>query len=439
MALGRPTCIAIAACLVAGAAPAAAHDMPRRSVLNAFVRVEGRELHLVVRVPLDVLAPVHFPAVGREIDVAAAGPASARALAALAHDLVLREGDAQLVPSAPRGRLSLPSDRSFERYESALAHVREPLAPGTVVYFDQGFFDAELTYPVASPASRFRIQTILAAELRDHVKLAIRYEAPGATPRAMVISSLSGVVALDPTWHEAARGFAVLGIGHILTGVDHLLFLLCLVIPFAAVRKVVPIVTAFTVAHSFTLIGAAYDLAPTGPWFPPFVETAIAASIVYMALENIVGADLRRRWLVTALFGLVHGFGFSYGLRENLQFAGRHLTVSLLAFNVGIEIGQLLVLAAALPALALLRRHALHGRVGTVLLSAIVAHTGWHWMIERGETLWRVEWPRLDAAALATLARWVTGILLAGGAVWLAARRASALLRRPERERASTP
>src|SRR2546427_558336 len=90
--------------------------------------------------------------------------------------------------------------------------------------------------------------------------------------------------------------------------------------------------------------GPTYALAPAGAWFPPFVETAIAASIVYMALENIVGVDLRRRWLTTSLFGLVHGFGFSYALRENLQFAGRHRVVSLLAFNIGIELGQMAVL-----------------------------------------------------------------------------------------------
>ena len=145
----------------------------------------------------------------------------------------------------------------------------------------------------------------------------------------------------------------ILGVEHILSGIDHLLFLLCLVIPVVRLRQVVPIVTAFTVAHSFTLIGSAYGVGPDGPWFPPFVETAIAATILYMALENILGGDVRRRWLITGIFGLVHGFGFSYGLKENLQFAGRHLLVSLLTFNVGIEIGQLAVLAVLLPVLLL--------------------------------------------------------------------------------------
>ncbi|HIG16397.1 MAG TPA: hypothetical protein EYQ31_03375, partial [Candidatus Handelsmanbacteria bacterium] len=77
----------------------------------------------------------------------------------------------------------------------------------------------------------------------------------------------------------------------ILDGLDHLLFLLCLVVPFRRFRALVPIVTGFTVAHSVTLIASAYGLAPNALWFPPLVETLIALSIVYMAFENIIGAS----------------------------------------------------------------------------------------------------------------------------------------------------
>ena len=103
-------------------------------------------------------------------------------------------------------------------------------------------------------------------------------------------------------------------------------------------------ITSFTVAHSVTLIASAFGMAPDSLWFPPLIETLIAISIVYMAFENIVGAKLQRRWIVTFAFGLIHGFGFSFLLRERLQFAGDHLVTSLLAFNVGVEIGQLVVL-----------------------------------------------------------------------------------------------
>lgn len=410
-------------CAFLGPAPARSHEFTLESVMNAFLTIEPREAHLVIRLPLHLLKTVNLPLTGRELDLANAEPSIQRALGALGRDITLSEDGRPLVPSSAIGRLSLPSDRSFDRYEEAVSHVARPVAPGTSIYADQGYFDAHLTYAIASPSSQFTIRTTVAPELKDYLKLAIRYVQLGEKGRAMVITSRSGTVSLNPAWYQAAAGFVALGITHILSGVDHLLFLLCLVIPLLSPRQVVAVITAFTVAHSFTLLGSAYGLAPRGAWFPPFVETAIAASIVYMALENIVGANLRRRWLITGLFGLVHGFGFSYGLQENLQFAGQYLLVSLLSFNIGIEIGQLAVLAVMLPALAILRRYVLSGRVGVIILSAIVAHTGWHWMIERGEVLWKIDWPRLDGAGLAVLARWVAGLLLVAGAVSFIAKR----------------
>jgi len=121
------------------------------------------------------------------------------------------------------------------------------------------------------------------------------------------------------------------------------------------------------------------------------------------------------------MFGLVHGFGFSYALGQSLQFAGSHLLLSLFSFNVGIEIGQLCVLAVMLPALALFRR-LVPERMGVIILSAIVAHTGWHWMTERWQVLRAAEWPRLDAAGLVTLARWAAALLLAFGVARLLAK-----------------
>jgi hypothetical protein len=198
---------------------------------------------------------------------------------------------------------------------------------------------------------------------------------------------------------------------------------LCLVIPLRGWRKILSVITVFTVAHSFTLLGTAFALAPSGAWFPPFVETAIAASIVYMALDDIMGVNIGRRILITGLFGLVHGFGFSYGLQESFQFAGTHLLVSLFAFNVGIELGQIMVLAVMLPALAVVRRYVLPGKVGMIILAAIAAHTGWHWMLDRFDALWATQWPRPTMAGLAILAVWIAGIFLAAGGISVIARR----------------
>jgi len=208
------------------------------------------------------------------------------------------------------------------------------------------------------------------------------------------------------------------------------------------------------VAHSITLIASAYDLAPDALWFPPLIETLIATSIVYMAVENIVfaskgtlstpsahpstgpgralmaslsspaglaGLALKRRWLVTFGFGLVHGFGFSFALRRTLQFAGSHLLTSLLSFNIGVELGQLLVLVLLIPALDLLFRFAVAERMGTILLSALVSHTAWHWLTERADVLrrFRFEWPLVDAAFLAGAMRWMMLLVVAAALYWL--------------------
>jgi hypothetical protein len=157
-------------------------------------------------------------------------------------------------------------------------------------------------------------------------------------------------------------------------------------------------------------------------WFPPLVETLIAASIVYMALENIVGkVGLHRRWAITLAFGLVHGFGFSFALRETLQFAGSHMLMSLLSFNVGVELGQLLVLALMIPVLEAFFRYAVAERMGTIVLSALVAHTGWHWMTDRGGELmqYQFRWPALDVALLLNALGWLLLISVFAGAGWM--------------------
>ena len=211
-------------------------------------------------------------------------------------------------------------------------------------------FDVLLEYPIQSDRSRFSIRPGL-ERFAARVVTVVRFLPPGGAVRAYEFTGDPGMVPLDPRWHQAALGFIKLGFFHILDGTDHLLFLLCLVIPLRRLRPLLLVVTAFTVAHSITLIASAYGVAPDALWFPPLIETLIAVSIVYMAFENIVGTSSHRRWMIAFGFGLVHGFGFSFALREKLQFAGSHLATSLLSFNIGVELGQLLVLILLIPAL----------------------------------------------------------------------------------------
>ena len=259
----------------------------------------------------------------------------------IADPIEILEGEERLpAPRIVALRVSLPSDRSFSSYEQALAHLAGPPLPeDTELPWNQALLDVHLDYEIDSAQSLFSIRPGL-GRLGLRVVTALRFLPPSGAVRAFELRGDPGLVRLDPRWHQAALRFVALGFLHILDGTDHLLFLLCLVIPFRRLRGLILVVTAFTVAHSITLLASAFELAPQAPWFPPLVETLIAASIVYMALENIVAPHLRQRWMIAFGFGLVHGFGFSFALRETLQFAGSHLVTSLLAFNLGVEIGQ---------------------------------------------------------------------------------------------------
>jgi hypothetical protein len=116
---------------------------------------------------------------------------------------------------------------------------------------------------------------------------------------------------------------------------------------------------------------------------------------------------------------LIHGFGFSFLLRERLQFAGEHLVTSLLAFNVGVEIGQLVVLLVAIPVLNLVFRYVVAERLGTILLSALVAHTAWHWAVDRGTGLMAFSFPAITMQGTAAAIRLLMVIIAAAGLVWL--------------------
>jgi len=287
------------------------------------------------------------------------------------------------------------------------------------LFWEQGLLDVLFEYPIRSERAEFSIRPKL-DRLGLKVLVALRFLPPGGEARAFEFSGNPGLVRLDPRWSQAALRFVESGFFHILGGTDHLLFLLCLVIPFRRLVPLIMVVTSFTVAHSVTLIASAYDLAPDALWFPPLIETLIAVSILYMAIENVLGSSVRRRWMITFAFGLVHGFGFSFALKHELQFAGSHLLTSLLSFNIGVEIGQVLVLLALVPLLQFLFRFIVAERIGTIIFSVLVGHTAWHWMLERGERLGRFPWPEFGAAQLASATRWLMLILIVVALLWLA-------------------
>jgi hypothetical protein len=171
--------------------------------------------------------------------------------------------------------------------------------------------------------------------------------------------------------------FLALGVEHILTGWDHLVFLLTLLVVAGSLGQVAKLVTAFTAAHSVTL-----GLTALGVVSPPgFVEALIAASIVYVAVENWFVKEGAHRWVLVSIFGLVHGMGFGGALLE-MELA--RPVPALLGFNLGVELGQLAVVAAVWPLLAWARRHErVYRAVAVRGLSGAAAAAGLVWLIGR--------------------------------------------------------
>lgn len=431
---------ALVALMAVGGGPLLAHDVPDAVAVTAFVRPAGQRVQVLVRVPLAAMRDVDIPADGAGyLDLTRAESALRHAATIwLTQNIELfEEGTLLASPRLAAVQIALPSDPSFHEFATAVAHVTGPgLDPSTRIYWDQGVLDALIEYPITSQASRFAIRTEF-RRLAQRVTIGLRFLPPGGAERAFQLHDDPGIVALDPRWHQAAAGFVRSGIGHVLSGPDHLLFLLLVVLPLRRVRPLVLIVTSFTVAHATTLIAAAYGFVPQALWFVPLVETLIAVSIVWLAIENIVrvlpaallvagrrgaGASdgLGRRWAITTAFGLVHGFGFSFALQERLQFAGAHLLTSLVAFNIGVEVAQVAVIVTACLALRVLFARVVAEAAGTLVLSALVAHTGWHWMIERGDVLRQYSWPTLGAGEWAQVVVVLMAAVVVAACVWMA-------------------
>ncbi len=182
----------------------------------------------------------------------------------------------------------------------------------------------------------------------------------------------------EPRLGRQIAAFLRLGVEHIFIGVDHILFLLALLIPGGSLWKFFKIVSAFTVAHSLTLLAAALGWVALPE---RLVESAIALSIVYVAAENLFRARPTERWRITGLFGLVHGFGFAAVLGE-LGLPPRGMIPSLLAFNIGVEIGQIVIVSLMLPLVWWAARYRFQ-RYFVRVASAGVLFMGMSWFLQR--------------------------------------------------------
>ena len=266
-----------------------------------------------------------------------------------------------------------------------------PSAPGLALD-EQDNFHIFLTFLGARP-QRLLVRATLFSHLpANHLQFLAVHDVEGKMLGNQMLNSTENSFTFSlPTGEAAATageprvstfgGFLRLGVKHIWTGYDHLLFLFALLLVCDSFKAAVQVVTFFTIAHSITLAFATLNLV----WVSSrVVEPAIAASIVYVGLENIIRSEgPKGRWLITFLFGLIHGLGFASVLREMGVSSSTGVAVPLVSFNLGVEAGQIVIACALLPLIWRLRKSDLFLKRGVPLCSAIVAALGSYWLVQR--------------------------------------------------------
>jgi hydrogenase/urease accessory protein HupE len=240
------------------------------------------------------------------------------------------------------------------------------------------FIQTEALFPAAG--SRFGRLVLRCDLLRDVVashRTLAKITAGGQVRDFVFEGGRSFPVDAQPSIFHSTLQFIRMGIWHIFTGYDHIAFLIGVLLIGGSFKTMLKIVTSFTIAHSITLALAAFSIVNLPSWI---VESGIALSIMYIALENLFFKKFDRRWMITFFFGLVHGFGFAAALKE-LYLSRQLLATALFSFNFGVEAGQLCITAALLPAIVYLSRQrssAMVVRVCSVMIFAL--GTFWFWM-----------------------------------------------------------
>jgi hydrogenase/urease accessory protein HupE len=250
---------------------------------------------------------------------------------------------------------------------------------------DQNSVHFVFEFPKAN-ASELRISApVLATLPRGHKQFCSVYDHDKRLLAERMLSADATDLTVDLrstlAYNRSALAFLVLGIEHILTGYDHLAFLLALLLAGDSLRRNAKIITSFTVAHSLTLALATLGLVNVPP---ALVEPVIAASVVFVGLENLFGRRLAARWLVTFGFGLVHGLGFASVLQElGIGRLGALAIVPLLSFNLGVELAQIAIAALVLPLVWKLKERPVFTLRHVPALSLLITFAGVYWFIAR--------------------------------------------------------
>lgn len=309
----------------------------------------------------------------------------------LAHDPGLSAAEVRILPDrivaevsfAPQDLERLPRERA--EYLLLLKRDRETLKLQnfTVKTADANSIHFILEFPNTS-GTDLHLSAIALEQLpRGHKQFLLVLDAEGKLliERLLSAESKDLTIPLQTNSASNSESFLLLGIEHIFTGYDHLAFLLAVLLTGGSLWSNARIITSFTIAHSLTL-----ELATFGVFTlpPAVVEPLIAASIVFVGIENLLRRQLARRWLVTFGFGLIHGLGFASILRElGIGKMGIQGALPLLSFNLGVELAQISIAALVLPLVWRLQQRPAFMLKQVPALSLLITIAGLYWLVIR--------------------------------------------------------
>ncbi len=307
----------------------------------------------------------------------------------IAEGHTVRSGGETLVPELGRLRaypaLKQVPFATLAEADSALEGEIYP-ADFEVTYVGDTIVDAEIIYRTPGGLGDYSIESSLNPGLPGQEDTANLILVHGAGDPLIfrVRGLLSEPIEVSRSLFDAVLTFVYEGVRHILEGADHVLFVVCLVLGARAVKDLLWRITGFTLGHSVTLALGFFGFVPQAAWFVPLVEIGIAFSIVYAAIIAIGEKQIKGTVLVTTLIGLLHGLGFSFVLREILQLDAPNIWHSLLAFNLGVEIGQVAIALVIWPSLWALTKY-LPKRVALIRLGLALLCIGFAalWIGER--------------------------------------------------------
>jgi hypothetical protein len=259
----------------------------------------------------------------------------------------------------------------------------------TAAYYYEGqsakgdSFEIDLKYPTAKPAKKLTVT----AQFNPETIISV-----GGTSRKLTTDRPTDTfdtnANLDSLWKNL-QDFTYMGMEHLFTGFDHMLFICTLIFAAASLKDVVKLLTAFTIGHGITLILTTFNVFNVNP---RLVDIGIAGTIVFVALQNILTKkEIHGRWLIVFVFGLIHGMGFSASLRE-MGLPQQGLVLCLLSFNVGIELAQIIIVACIFPILSRVRwmKERLRGEKGVTQYRQLLAYgnvftalIGGYWLVQR--------------------------------------------------------